>query len=224
MSRRVKSYYVGKHATHYNNIWQAFLHKTLEATYAAIDIEELQLCSQKQPVPLRFLDAGCGTGLLLKRLAHLFPAAELYGIDASPDMLIRARQLLQGYPNVHFHTARLSESMETELPYPPAFFDLITCTNVLHYLQQPVAILKSFRKMLSGQGQLVLEDYMLRRRPFPWQWLEWAIRIYDPEHIALFSQSEAQSLCQQAGLHVTIAQTFPLDFVCQGWVVRAIHL
>jgi hypothetical protein len=72
-----------------------------------------------------------------------------------------------------------------------------------------------------AKGQLVLEDYQLRGFPFPWKWLEWAIRLADPEHQSLLSQQEAQRLCQQAGFHVVGTHTFSIDLFCQGWVVRA---
>jgi len=160
----MRSYYQGKHAVQYNQTWQPFLRKTLGAAEAAIDLNSPSRCADHRPSPLRFLDAGCGTGLLLERLACLFPSAELYGIDASPDMLAQAHQRLQGQAPVHLHCARLARGIGTALPYPPAFFDLITCTNVLHYLQHPLGVLKSFREALTEQGQLVLEDYVLRDR------------------------------------------------------------
>ncbi|HYU71905.1 MAG TPA: methyltransferase domain-containing protein [Ktedonobacteraceae bacterium] len=122
----------------------------------------------------------------------------------------------------HLHCAELSREANAGLPYPPAFFDVITCTNVLHYLQEPVAVLRGFNTLLVKQGQLILEDYVLRGFPFPWKALEWLIRLYDPGHRFLFSQEQAQHLCQQAGFHVVRAQTFPIDGVTQGWTVCTI--
>lgn len=219
----MRSYYLGKYAAHYNQTWQPFLRKLLGTAEAAIDWRAFQSRAVRHPSPLRFLDVGCGTGLLLEQLARLCPSAELYGIDASPDMLAQARQRLHGHPTVHLQCQRLIGDRGDVLPYPSMFFDLITCTNVLHYLQHPLGVLKSFKATLVGQGQLVLEDYVLRGFPFPWNWFERVIRLYDPEHQALFSSQEAQHLCQQAGLRVAMAQTFPLDLFCRGWVMRAIR-
>lgn len=196
--------------------------KTLDAACSAIDVQGLSLHTQERQTPLRILDAGCGTGLLLKRLMPLFLSAELYGIDISNEMLAQAQQLLQGFSNVHLAQAKLSGKPEAGLPYPPAFFPLLTCTNTLHYLREPVIILKGLKDLLAEQGQLVLVDYILRGFPFPWRWLEWAIPVYDPEHQSLFSQEEAARLCHEAGLHVALAQTFSIDLFCQGWVIRAI--
>ncbi len=162
----MKSYYASKHAKQYSQTWKAFLRKTLEAASAAIDVEALRVCIEMRQSPLHILDAGCGTGLLLSRLAQQFPSAHVYGIDASEDMLKEARQRLRGYSNVHLHCAELSREANAGLPYPPVFFDVITCTNVLHYLQEPVAVLRGFNTLLVKQGQLILEDDVLRGFPF----------------------------------------------------------
>lgn len=219
----MKSFYTEKHAATYNRVWKTFSQKTLAAATTALDAEALHLRAQSSQMPLHILDAGCGTGLLLEQLAHLFPTADCYGIDASPAMLAQARQRLQYFPTIHLTQATLTGETAAELPYPPAFFDLITCTNVLHYIQKPIAVLNSFKTILAQHGQLVLEDYTLRDFPFPWTWFEWAIRVYDPEHHVLFSATAAQRLCQQTGLHVAIARTFPIDLFCHGWVLRATH-
>jgi ubiquinone/menaquinone biosynthesis C-methylase UbiE len=218
----MKSYYRGKHATQYNQTWKTFLQKTLDAAYTMIDVAGLQQQAQTYQRPIRILDTACGTGLLLELLLHLFPSAELYGIDASADMLAQANDLLQGAPNVHLSQASLTRNATVGLSYPPAFFDLITSTNALHYLQGPIVVLKRFRDLLVEQGQLILEDYVLRGSPLLWKEVEWAIRIYDPEHRSLFSKAEAQRLCQQASLQIVVAQTFPIGLFCQGWAMRAV--
>jgi ubiquinone/menaquinone biosynthesis C-methylase UbiE len=218
----MKSYYRGKHAAQYNKTWKTFLQKTLDAACTMIDRAWIQQKTQTYQRPIRILDTACGTGLLLGRLLHLFPSAEFYGIDASADMLAQAHHLLQGTPNIHLSQAALTGDATAGLSYPPAFFDLITCTNALHYLQEPVAVLKRFRDLLVEQGQLVLEDYTLRGNPLLWKEIEWVIRVYDPEHRSLVSKEEAQRLCQQAGLQVTGAQAFPIDLSCQGWAMRMI--
>ena len=42
--------------------------------------------------PRRVLEVGCGTGRNLLRLKKSLPEAELYGVDASPEMLSRAKR------------------------------------------------------------------------------------------------------------------------------------
>src|SRR3972149_8456353 len=42
---------------------------------------------------LRVVDLGCGTGELTRELADRLPGSEVLGIDISPEMLARAREL-----------------------------------------------------------------------------------------------------------------------------------
>src|SRR5260370_27527178 len=86
-SKRMNTYYTGKHASRYNRTWRTFLQKTLSATFSASDAETLQQRASTRGRPLRILDAACGTGLLLEQFTQLLPRAELYGIDESQAML-----------------------------------------------------------------------------------------------------------------------------------------
>ena len=219
---RMKTYYTEKHAAAYNRTWRTFLQKTLAATLSAIDVVSLGQRARTQERPLRLLDAACGTGLLLEQLSRLFPDAELYGIDASSAMLAQAAHLLQHQPKVHLVQASLGASETAGLPYMPSFFDLITCTNTLHYLSDPMATLQGFKHLLVPGGQMVIEDYVLRGFPFPWKAFEWLIKLYDPQHIRLFSIGEVQALCHRAGFQVVEAHTFPIDLFCQGWALRGV--
>jgi SAM-dependent methyltransferase len=217
--KRMNTYYTGKHASRYNRTWRTFLQKTLTATLSAIDVEALQQRASIRERPLRILDAACGTGLLLEQFTHLFPHAELYGIDESQAMLAQAAQLLQDRPHVHLAQASLGGGETAGLPYALASFDLITCTNTWHYLKDPAATLKGLGHLLVSGGQVVIEDYVLRGFPFPWKAFEWLIKYYDPQHIRLYTLSEAQALCRDIGFQVVLAKPFKVDLFCQGWVL-----
>ena len=58
--------------------------------------EELIRRAAAQCHPRRLLEVGCGTGKNLLHLGSLFPEAELWGLDLSPHMLVRARKKLKG--------------------------------------------------------------------------------------------------------------------------------
>ncbi len=78
-----------------------------------------------------------GTGLLLSKLAERFPSAELTGVDASPSMLEQAQHALGTRPHVHLVQAELGLGENVSPPFAPATFDIITCTNTLHYFSDP---------------------------------------------------------------------------------------
>ena len=217
----MKGYYQGRHAQHYNTRWRAFSERTLNATLPEI---EQALLAQPTRRQRRILDVGCGTGLLLMLLADRFPEAELVGVDSSPDMLAQARQTLRKRPHIQLRQIESGIDGQISLPYAPGSFDLITCTNTFHYFAQPVAVLRAWREVLVAEGHVVLEDYQLRHTPLPWNAFEWAIKLYDPQHVRLFSPSTIQSLSQQAGFTVLHTRTFPIDFFCQGWIVHLARL
>ena len=214
------TYYTTKHASRYNRTWHTFLQKTLPATLSAINIASLQQKASIQQHSLRILDAACGTGVLLAQLAHLFPAAELYGIDASQSMLDQATHLLHRYQQIHLSRASLTGDKTAGLPYDPASFDLITFTNTLHYLKAPQATLYGLQNLLVPDGQMVVEDYVLRGLPYPWRVFEWAIKLYDTQHVRLYTLSKMQKVCRAIDLPVTYAKSFSIDLFCEGWVLR----
>ncbi len=221
----MRTYYTEKRATSYNRTWKAFSEKTLAATCSSIDLTRLQKVAQTRERSPRILDVASGTGLLLQLLAHLIPQAELYGVDESQEMLAQARLPLGNHPRVHLAQAVIKGGKMADLPYQPASFDLITCSNAFHYLDDPVAVLRGLAVLLVPQGQIVIEDYARQTFPFPqkvfWKAFEWFIKRVDPQHIRAYSLTEAQTLCQAAGLQVMAAKHFSIDLLWQGWVLRA---
>lgn len=97
----------------------------------------------------------------------------------------------------------------TGLPAVPATFDLITCTNALHYFRAPASALASFSPLLAEGGQVVLEDYARREPPFPWRAFEWFVRKIDPGHVRAYTLAEARALCREAALEVVGSTRLP---------------
>src|SRR5262245_35778087 len=73
--------------------------------------------------PRRILDLGCGTGRLLRAAAMLFPAAELFGVDASGRMLTMAKATGRMPPR-----SALVRAAAERLPFVDGSFDLVVST------------------------------------------------------------------------------------------------
>src|SRR6266480_1928226 len=71
----------------------------------------------------------------------------------------------------------------------------------------------------ASQAMLTQAADLMRGFPFPWKAFEWAIKLYDPQHVRLYTCSDAQSLCRQAQFQVLHTQVFPIDLFCQGWAL-----
>lgn len=93
------------------------------------------------------LEVGCGTGLVLQRVAAFARTAK--GVDLSPGMLARAKE--RGLDAV--------EGSATALPFPDASFDVAYSFKVLsHVPQLPLALSEMLRVVRPG-GHLVFDIY-----------------------------------------------------------------
>jgi ubiquinone/menaquinone biosynthesis C-methylase UbiE len=186
-----------------------------------IDFDALDDTPRQSGRPPHVLDVASGTGVLLRQLLERVPGAEAYGVDASADMLAQAWEALKDLPNVHLERAEVDGGEMANLPYAPNTFDLITCTNALHDIADPVAFLAGLGRLLVPGGQLVLEDFARRRPAWLWAMFEWLTRRIEGGHARTYTLSEAQALCEQAGLHVVCGRVFLVDWLWHGWALRA---
>ena len=215
----MSKYYKGKQAHHYNTRWQRFNTRTLTETLAMIDFTALRSIQERQGRLPRVLDVACGTGLLLKQLLAQVPDLEVYGLDASADMLAQAQAALQDQPHVHLERMQIGRGMASNLPYAQEHFDLITCTNALHDMPEAVALLAGLGKLLAPGGQLVVEDFAPRQPRLFWAAFEWFLQQIEGNNVHAYTLKEALSLCEQAGLHVAREKGFIIDWLWHGWVL-----
>jgi ubiquinone/menaquinone biosynthesis C-methylase UbiE/DNA-binding transcriptional ArsR family regulator len=101
----------------------------------------------------RVLDIGTGTGRLLELLAPR--AAAALGVDASRAMLALARSRL-ARPGLAHCAVRLADMYR--LPLQDADFDFVVLQMVLHYAEDPAAVLAEAARVLAPGGRLVLVD------------------------------------------------------------------
>ncbi|HEU4560329.1 MAG TPA: class I SAM-dependent methyltransferase [Longimicrobium sp.] len=101
------------------------------------------------------LEVGCGTGDFAQVLARHFQ--RVIGIDLSPEMVRRARELSQPVSNVEF---RQADILTCDLP--PAEFDCIVTIATLHHLPLEEALKKLAAALRPGGVLLVLDLYQPR--------------------------------------------------------------
>jgi SAM-dependent methyltransferase len=92
-----------------------------------------------------WLDAGCGTGTIARWLADR--GARVVAVDASAAMLRNAA----AHPGVEY---RLEDV--THIHLGDGIFDGIVSSSVIEYLQDPIAALREFRRMLTSRGLLAV--------------------------------------------------------------------
>ena len=107
----------------------------------------------------QILDAGCGTGEISLRLAQLFPAAQVLGVDILAPHLERGRARAQemGLSG----RVRFEERSVYGLELPAGEFDLVVCRHVLHAIPGPDRVLAELARVARPGGWLhvLAEDY-----------------------------------------------------------------
>jgi ubiquinone/menaquinone biosynthesis C-methylase UbiE len=106
---------------------------------------------------IRMLDAGCGRGRILNKLATLYPRSRFIGMDLSADAIAYAREEAAhaALDNVEFVTADLTHFDETA---EPEAFDFITTFDSIHDQAKPLNVLKGIRRALKADGVYLMQD------------------------------------------------------------------
>ncbi|HKH42575.1 MAG TPA: class I SAM-dependent methyltransferase, partial [Solirubrobacterales bacterium] len=116
------------------------------------------LVAQAEPRPgQRVLDIGCGTGTLALMVKQAEPKAEVFGLDADPEILERARsKAAQAGLDV-----QLDQGFSTELPYQDDFLDVVLSTLFFHHLTgaDKRRTAAEIARVLRRGGELHVVDY-----------------------------------------------------------------
>lgn len=215
----MSAYYRGEGARSYDQRHQRFTERTLSETLSALDVKALTGHAERQQRVPRLLDVACGTGILLSLLYEQLPDAELSGVDGSQDMLALAQKRLAGVSHLRLEQVVVGSHTQTDFPFPAESFDLITCTNALHAMPDPIATLTALHRLLVPGGQLLLEDFMWRLPSFSWGILTRLARRVGTGPLHPYTLVQARPLCEQAGLSIAHAHAFVIDWLLSGWVI-----
>ena len=106
---------------------------------------------------IRVLDAGCGRGSVINRLAELYPRSRFVGMDLSTDAIAFARgeAAKKGLSNAEFVPVDLSTFDETA---EPASFDVITTFDAIHDQAKPLSVLQGIHRALKADGVYLMQD------------------------------------------------------------------
>jgi SAM-dependent methyltransferase len=153
------------------------------------------------PAKLTALDVGCGTGVTARMLYSKFAA--LHGVDSSPGMIERARQL--SLPDVSFQVSdggRVPfERNRFDLVYSMSLFHHVPRENRLRTLEEMVRVLKPGGWFLSFEHNPLnpLTRLIVRRCPLD-------------QGVDLLQASEMTHLCRESNLdqiHTRFILFFP---------------
>jgi malonyl-CoA O-methyltransferase len=95
----------------------------------------------------RVLDVGCGKGRFARVLSEQYPAAEIWGLDISTEMLRFVPE-----------TVHPAAGSMTELPFANAMFDCIYATESLEHAVEIEKAVAEMCRVLKPGGKLVIID------------------------------------------------------------------
>lgn len=104
------------------------------------------------------LDVGCGTGsLAIAAARHVGPTGRVFGIDASPPMIARARRkATKDGVHVDFNVG-----VAEHLPFPDGRFDVVLSTLMLHHLPRKTRqqCAREMTRVLKSGGCVLAVDF-----------------------------------------------------------------
>jgi 2-polyprenyl-3-methyl-5-hydroxy-6-metoxy-1,4-benzoquinol methylase len=104
---------------------------------------------------IALLDAGCGRGRVLERLATLYPNSRFTGIDLSADAIAHAKHRTAHLPNVEYVARDLSDF---DVWAQPQRFDFVTTFDAIHDQGRPLNVLKGIHRTLKNDGVYLMQD------------------------------------------------------------------
>ncbi len=152
----------------------------------------------------RILEMGCGTGRNLIRLARMIPAADLYGIDASPAMLDVAKKKIDraGFSDRIRLAAVLAENTSPATFALPQPFDSVFFSYSLSMIPTWQSALQAAMDSMRTGGELYVVDFWDATglpepaRKLLFAWLRLFHVHYRPELIDYLHTMCANSTCQ----------------------------
>ena len=139
------------------------------------------------------LDVACGPGLVVCAFARV--VAHATGIDLTPAMLDRARQL-QGEKGLTNVAWKLGDVLP--LPFPDASFSIVTTRFSFHHFLDPSAVMGEMKRVCKPGGKVVVVDSA--PAPDKADAFNAVEKLRDPSHTRAMPLAELKRLFTRHGL------------------------
>ena len=160
------------------------------------------------------LDVACGPGLVVAAFARV--ARHVTGIDVTPAMLARARELTADLSNVTFDHGDV-----LPLPYPDGAFSIVVSRFAFHHFRDPAAVLAEMRRVCRPAGRVVLCDLTASDDPRKAAEFHRIEMLRDPSHVRALTLAELTALFERAGLPAPTPTFYRLPFELEGLISRS---
>jgi ubiquinone/menaquinone biosynthesis C-methylase UbiE len=102
------------------------------------------------------LDAGCGPGLVIEKIAegNKGKRISITGLDFNRTMIKRAQRTCKDFSNVKLQVTDLNRSLE----FSDGSFDKVICSHTLYALQDPLKVISEFYRVLKPGGATIIAN------------------------------------------------------------------
>ena len=100
------------------------------------------------------LDAGCGGGRTIQKLAALATEGMVYGVDYA-DGSVAASRAKNG-PSIKTGRVEIKQASVSQLPFPDNKFNLVTAVETQYYWPDPVKDMQEILRVLKPGGELIV--------------------------------------------------------------------
>ncbi len=125
--------------------------------------------------------------------------------DLTPQMLIAARNMIAGRG---VDTLSFCEADAQRLPFAPAAFDLVTCRIAPHHFPDVAQFVRECARAVKPGGTVAIIDGIAVGGGFTVRYLNAFETLRDPSHHWLYPARRWEAFFKEAGLHVTLVETF----------------
>lgn len=164
----------------------------------------------------RVLDVGTGTGHTAFAVAP--HCKTVTGLDLTARMIVSAAALAdeKGLTNVQFVVAD-----GIAMPFPDAYFDVITTRLAAHHFAQPDAVAAEMARVLRPGGRLVFVDHIAPAAPALDAFINRLDWLRDSSHVREWTVHEWVDRFDAAGITAAVVREYalPLDF--RWWIEQA---
>ncbi|QIW10463.1 class I SAM-dependent methyltransferase [Francisella sp. LA112445] len=129
-----------------NNLWQPKSYNSTGKFVTEYGNEVVELLNPQEGENI--LDLGCGTGELTNEIKS--KGVKVTGVDVSENMLIKAKQ---NYHDIEFKQMDAQQSLDFE----KESFDAVFSNAALHWMTNPLAVIKNINNILKKNGRFVFE-------------------------------------------------------------------
>jgi SAM-dependent methyltransferase len=160
------------------------------------------------------LDVACGPGLVVATFARV--ARHATGIDVTPAMLERAREVTTGLANV-----TLDHGDAVPLGYRDGAFSIVVSRFAFHHFPDPAAVLAEMRRVCRPGGRVVVCDLVASPDPAKAAAFHRVEMLRDPSHVRAIPEEELAGLFERVGLPAPMRTRYRLPFEVEGLLERS---